>query len=361
MGVFLSMLAVGMLYYLAGVGEALTYRERMLDGSDAMAFGGAVLHARAMNVLVLLNQTIASVFAVAVAAKAASILVVAAGIAAASECPTSPSACAAAACLFLTAMPQSCASAGERADIAAEVAGTASSAADAMLSATRLAAAASGREIAAHYSPPVAEGTIVAAAAPVVPESPPRVCDEVLAFSGPSGEVGDAPLLVTAEHAYREARRFAGACGAEEYVDRAGGIVTATLAAGLVCGDVASTIDGHTRAIREDVRMGDDAFQVYAYVRADAEAMPFEPSAERVAVVTWGEEVGAPSSLEAQLEETVDQSVSRAEYFYDDETDPALWLWRMRWRARLRRVAAENPSCPLGVYSCVELGLGAIH
>jgi hypothetical protein len=355
-GVFVSMIAIGMLYYVAGVGDAITYRERMLDASDSAAFGGAVLHARAMNVIVLLNQTLTSVFAVAVAARAAVILVLAAAAAAASDCsPFNPGACAAAVCLLASSMPSACNAANDEEDVAIEVAENASEAADAMVQATRLATLASGREIARHFAPPVAEGLTFVPEMPVQAEDPTRACDEVLAFGGPSGEAGDVPIMMTAQHAYREARRFASSCGAERYVDRAGGVGLALAASALVCGGVAARIDGLTR-------MGDDAFQVHSYVRADEAAMPFASDEERVAIVAWGrerEERLAP--IAAAMRSAVDQSVSRAEYYFDGDVDPELWAWRMRWRARLRRVDVVPDACPVGLFACEELGASAIH
>lgn len=362
-GVFVSMLAIGMLYYVAGVGDAITYRERMLDASDSAAFGGAVLHARAMNVVVLLNQTITSVFAVAVAARAAVVLVLAAAVAAASDCsPLNPGACAAAVCLVASSMPSACNAANDEEDIAIEVAENASEAADALVRATRLATLASGDEVARHFAPPVAEGITLVAEMPLEAEDPTRACDEVLTFGGPSGEAGDMPILMTAQHAYREARRFASSCGAEQYVDRAGGVALAFAASALVCGGVADGIDGLTRRVSEGVRMGDDVFQIHAYVRADPEAMPFASDEERVSLVAWGrarEERLAP--IVESMHATLDQSVSRAEYYFDGDVDPALWAWRMRWRARLRRVDVIPSACPVGLYACDELGASAIH
>lgn len=362
-GVFASMLAIGMLYYVVGAGEAITYRERMLDASDSAAFAAATLHARAMNVIVLLNMTVASVFAVAVAARAAVVMLLAAATAASSECsPFAPGACIAAACLAFVALPQAWGAAGEKESVARDVAANAADAMDELARATRLASVASASEIAASFAPPVAEGATIADEMPLEPESPTRVCDEVLAFDGPAGEGRDRPMIVTAQHAYREARRFAGRCGAERYVDRAGGLGLAILASSLVCGGVADSVEGRTRRVVEGTAMGDDVFQIHAYVRAAVDGMPFEKDEDRVALVAWGaerEERLAP--IAASMRDALDQSVSRAEYFYDDEVAPELWTWRMRWRARLRRVDPVPRACPVGLYACEELGLAAIH
>jgi hypothetical protein len=70
---------VGLLWYVAGIGDAIIYRERMQEGSDAVAFSAAVLHARGMNLIVLLNLVMALVLAIRVAMKVIQVLLVVVG------------------------------------------------------------------------------------------------------------------------------------------------------------------------------------------------------------------------------------------------------------------------------------------
>lgn len=69
LGIFMCACMVGMLWYLAGIGDAIVYRERMQAGADAAAFSGAVLHARGMNLIVLLNIIMACILGIRVALK----------------------------------------------------------------------------------------------------------------------------------------------------------------------------------------------------------------------------------------------------------------------------------------------------
>lgn len=69
MGVFMAVFLAGMLYYTIGIGDALLHRERMQDAADAAAFSAAVVHARGMNVIVLINIVMAALLAVIVALK----------------------------------------------------------------------------------------------------------------------------------------------------------------------------------------------------------------------------------------------------------------------------------------------------
>jgi hypothetical protein len=70
LGVFMCACMVGALWYLAGLGDALVYRERLQEGTDAAAFSAAALHARGMNLVVLLNLVMACILAVRVTLKA---------------------------------------------------------------------------------------------------------------------------------------------------------------------------------------------------------------------------------------------------------------------------------------------------
>lgn len=81
LGVFMCACMAGILWYVIGIGDAIVYRERLQEGADAVAFSAATLHARGMNLIVLLNLMMACVLGVRVAMKAAqSALLVAGGI-----------------------------------------------------------------------------------------------------------------------------------------------------------------------------------------------------------------------------------------------------------------------------------------
>jgi hypothetical protein len=63
-GIFFAVFVVGMLYYMVGLGNAIYYRERLQDAADASAFGAAVVHARGMNTMALINMIMAAVLAI---------------------------------------------------------------------------------------------------------------------------------------------------------------------------------------------------------------------------------------------------------------------------------------------------------
>jgi hypothetical protein len=79
LGIFMCACMVGALWYLAGIGSAIVYRERMQEGVDAVAFSGAVLHARGMNLIVLINLVMAAILAIRVAMRVTQLALVVVG------------------------------------------------------------------------------------------------------------------------------------------------------------------------------------------------------------------------------------------------------------------------------------------
>src|SRR5207244_1431493 len=78
---FMAVFLTAALYYIVGIGDAIWQRERMQDAADAAAFSAAVLHARGMNLLVLINMVMAALLAVLVTLKLVETLVIVAMVA----------------------------------------------------------------------------------------------------------------------------------------------------------------------------------------------------------------------------------------------------------------------------------------
>lgn len=76
MGIFMCSCLVGALWYLAGIGDAILYRERLQEAADAAAFGDAALRARGMHLLVLVNLIMALILGVRVALRTAKLITV---------------------------------------------------------------------------------------------------------------------------------------------------------------------------------------------------------------------------------------------------------------------------------------------
>lgn len=54
-GLFMACFLTGGVWYVVGIASAVLYRERVQDAADAVAFAGAVYHARGMNIIATLN------------------------------------------------------------------------------------------------------------------------------------------------------------------------------------------------------------------------------------------------------------------------------------------------------------------
>lgn len=68
-GVFIAIVLVGLLFYVAGVGNIVFRRERMQDAADAVALATAIGHARGMNLIVFINLVMAALVAILLALK----------------------------------------------------------------------------------------------------------------------------------------------------------------------------------------------------------------------------------------------------------------------------------------------------
>jgi hypothetical protein len=80
MGVIFAALLVGIIWHMVGVGDAIIFRERMQEASDATAFESAVWHARTMNLLVVLNIVMSAILAVLVLWRTVELLLAVAGV-----------------------------------------------------------------------------------------------------------------------------------------------------------------------------------------------------------------------------------------------------------------------------------------
>jgi hypothetical protein len=67
--VFFAVFALAMLYSLIGTAQAIAFREGLQDHADKAALSSAVLHARSMNLIVLINLVMAGLLAILVALK----------------------------------------------------------------------------------------------------------------------------------------------------------------------------------------------------------------------------------------------------------------------------------------------------
>ncbi len=67
--VFFAIFAVALLYYLMGISSSVLLREKLQDAADSAALSTAIIHARGMNLIVLINIVMAAILSVLVTIK----------------------------------------------------------------------------------------------------------------------------------------------------------------------------------------------------------------------------------------------------------------------------------------------------
>jgi hypothetical protein len=65
-GLLFAVFLLAMVFYILGIADAVLFRERMQDAADTAAFSAAVVHARGMNLIALINLTMAALLAILV-------------------------------------------------------------------------------------------------------------------------------------------------------------------------------------------------------------------------------------------------------------------------------------------------------
>lgn len=86
MGVFMAAMLVGMIYYVWGIGGTVVHRERLQDAADTAVFGAAVIEARGMNLIALMNVIMLVLAILGTAWLVAKAIVFATATAASAEC-----------------------------------------------------------------------------------------------------------------------------------------------------------------------------------------------------------------------------------------------------------------------------------
>jgi hypothetical protein len=385
--VFMAVFLVGALWYLVGIGDAAIYREKMQDGSDAVAFASAVYHARGMNIIAVLNLIMAAALAVLIAFKIAEIIAFTIAAITTVLCPFSGgSTCV---------IAEQTAQIGE--NLHNNIIPQVQKVVDGILKAcsesqrwvariTPWVGAARGVVVANQYSPTVKGGAALSISMipvgerlglPVEEEPFDILCERAgkmigdLAFGwipgmsfvsgllgkltgffpgyfcGSSDGGGSATMqkdqeqeikdqCALAKKAYEEAnkkKKFDTKKCEKDAKEK--------LASTSSGNTMSNTGDKTSKEIFYAARNGDDYFQVYGFVMGDNDAMR-KNSTKRVEMASWGKQKIEDNGLTDPLEKI---GFSEAEFYYDqvkggklawdDYKDEA--LWNMRWRARLRR------------------------
>ncbi len=326
-GVFMAMLVTGFLYYIVGIGNTIIYRERMQDAADAIAFAGAVIHARGMNLVALINIVLALLMTIYLVLRLVMTgLFIAAGIAAAFLNPIA---------VPLGVWGNNFRNMGDtyRRSILEPALRLGHSAEDVIRRTYPLVAQANAIAISrsAMYSPPVTIGLMHPVADHPLPLRPMDFMRFCRRAADPIANFLTWPLAFLGPLRSWVARALSG------------------LVATIYCSDFN---DQNMRPYEIDPGRGDcsDGMpgQDCEYVQIRSMVMgntPFDGNERGVAIGAWGRNTGG--GLFGTIGQFGRFGVAQAEYYYDGSEGRDEWVWHMYWRARFRRF--RMPSSGLGL------------
>ena len=333
-GVFMAMLVVGFLYYIVGIGNTIIYRERIQDAADAIAFSGAVVHARGMNLIAMINIVLLVLMTVYMALKLVHQAVFAAMIICGIFlCPLLPALEAAERVLdnmvrgFSRGILQPALQLGHTAQEAIR---------------TTFPGIAQGRVVASTlagtYSPPVTGGFLLPAIPyRMLPVTPVKLDEE------PRRPYPESPggLCRRAGNLIADALTFPLSLGILNPIRGPVAAALSRIAVMTTCPDDRPSLRNYDLDIGSgnctDGMPGQQCEYTQLRGVAIATTTPFARNVRGVNVATLGRPSGGGGAFSA-FETLAQTGFAQAEYYYDGTEDRDQWLWHMYWRARFRRV-----------------------
>lgn len=351
MGVFMAAMLVGMIYYVWGIGGAVVHRERLQDAADTAAFGAAVIEARGMNLICVLNMIMLILAVIGTAMQIVPWIVGFAAAFATYDCVTTP-------CVFCACCPACIAAVNHGLNFL-----------DALDDADdwedRITNAMSAMNTAGHAvaqgAPIMAEALALAYGADTYRPTTDFGAALVPLIDGLEIENDDSGYVCglifehwnfTSEHNFLSAASFftAGTLAAATVFSM---MATSTdtwfwrgFAIGLPLGYLVEhntfcDVDGFLR-VPEDSWLGEEEFQARTFMHGEP---AWSWTTEGVAVANWGRTEGTESILGA-IPPDIANSVSfaQSEYYWECDNGDVKeeWMFAPRWRARMRRFNAEG-------------------
>lgn len=345
-GVFMAMLVTGFLYYIIGIGNTLIYRERMQDAADAIAFSGAVVYARGMNLIALINIIMALLVSILFALRIIQWALYGAALLALAAIVTAPLAPAIyeagdavrnIADTYQRVIVEPALRLGHSAQAAIRVSWP-------LLAQGRVVAS----TLSGTYQPPVTSGMLV----PIVPRSLP---------------VKAVGIRSTCTHAAEPIARLLTWPLTLVPGGRIMGLVTRVLRSALVSLQVWAFCPRDESSMRpHEIDPGDASCndgmpgQNCEYVQIRGVVLgnpPFAGNERGVAVAAWGH--ANSGDLLGSIGNLSRVGLAQAEYYYEGDEPRDEWTWHMYWRARFRRFTM--PSNPLGIGALGGLDLSLIN
>ena len=353
MSIFMAMIMVAMLYYVAAVGESVAFRERIQDGADSTAYVGAVVMARSMNIVVIMNLAIASIFASAVITQTVYWTMVAAQGAADAACAGwCASCCLAAGCLFFDVL-EACSDNNKAEREVRRASQAADRVQDRMQSYGNEIALAASLEVGTFFGDPVVSGASYGRGLPIRDDTRSSImCDKTL------GGLGQ--MAVIAALAQIQAQSISCSLGgARGFV---AGAAIGSLLMPFYCRLSHRGVRPRAARLNGGVNQGSTDFQFYGGVFGSDP--PIDDNDNRVGVARWGNS-GSSAVDSMGLRNIAHVGIAQAEYYHGSTDSNNDIMWSVQWRARLRRFNAAGAAgslCTGGLSQiCGALSAAVVH
>jgi hypothetical protein len=349
LALFLALVLVGLLYYVLGVGDAILHRRVMQDGADAGAFAASVIAAKGMNLHALLNVVMAVTAGILLVIRSVEVLleiVLAILEALAASVVLAPKALPLIAAL--TPAESTVESIGDAVEQFVRVAHSALNVA---------------HHTVQHGYPLLSEARAIDAMAFQPAYDPPVVAGFVLPVLGAQLPDGGRGLPVEKDDAGVLCDRAANGLGnrlrnVSSGVPRwllrfLGGVLEKALRLGKrrTCDDeVVKPPRAVIHARRDGTRvwLGHEEFQYRAYdIGEDPREGSWQTGEVGVRVAQGGGEAGRNGIYRAHILGRL--GLAQSEYYFDGTEHRAEWLWKQRWRGRLRRFRIRRDWLPSGI------------
>ncbi len=356
---FMALLMIATLYYVLGVGDAVIYRRIMQDGADAGAYAASVMGAKGMNLHALLNVVMGVTAGILLVVRSVEVLLeitlgVLRGLAA--TILLAPKA------LPLIALLAPVESTVERIGDAVEhFVRAAHDALDVAHHAVQ------------HGYPLLAEARAVDAMAFQQVYDPPVVGGFVVPLLGPRLADGGRGLPVEADDLGTLCDRVASGLGnrlsnVRSKVPRwllkfLGGVVSRALRLGKRRTCIDEVVQPPRRVVGQradgsQVWLGHEEFQYRAYdFGSDPHAGPWRRGEQGIRIAQGGNDDGRNATYRAHAVGRL--GFAQAEYYFDGGENKSEWLWKQRWRARLRRFRISRSWVPPGILSACSGARGS--
>jgi hypothetical protein len=358
LSLFMALFLIGTLYYILGVGDAVIYRRIMQDSADAGAHAAAVMGAKGMNLHVLLNVVMAITAGILLVLRSVEVLlelILAVLYGLAATLIFAPKAVPLIG--VLTPVESTVEGVGDTVEqfvrVAHDALDTAHHAVQHGYPLLAQARAVDAMAFQEAYDPPVAGGFVVPLLGPRLPKGGrglPVEKDDIGTLCDRAADGLGNKLSNVSSKVPRWLLKFLG------------GVVGKALRLGKrrTCTDDVVESPRRVIASRADgslVWLGHEEFQYRAYdIGRSAHENHWQHGEQGIRIAQGGNDDGRNATHDAHVVGRI--GFAQAEYYFNGREHKSEWLWKQRWRARLRRFRISRAWVPSGILSACSSARG---